>query len=127
VLLSWFVWLLLFGLGLVFFFSPFLDFFILSLVRNSSDCCPRFDLAHGSWEEAEQMAVLKLTTLWFLLLWQSPPRKVLGENSWASALQMALAEAKMKFWASRSSSRSLLLPGAVEVMHQLRALSVSPQ
>lgn len=93
-------------------FFSFLDFFILSLVRNISDCYPFFDLEHGSWEEAEQMAVLKLTTIWFLLLWQSLlPRKVLDENSWVPALRMAFIEMKMKFWESRSSSRSLLLPG----------------
>lgn len=126
MLLSWFVWFLLFGLGLCFlFFFSFLDFFILSLVRNISDCYPFFDLEHGSWEEAEQMAVLKLTTIWFLLLWQTLlPRKVLDENSWVSVLQMAFVEMKMKFWESRSSSRSLLPPGALEVMHRLRGFSL---
>lgn len=50
-------------------------------MRNINDCYPFFDLEHGSWKEAEQMAVLKLTTIWFLLLWQSLLlRKVLDEN-----------------------------------------------
>lgn len=70
----------------------------MSLVRNISDCYPFFDLEHGSWEEAEQMAVLKLTTIWFLLLWQSLlPRKVLDENSRVSVLQIAFVEMKIKF------------------------------
>lgn len=54
-------------------------------MRNIRDCSPGFDWEHGSWEEAEQMAGLKLTTIWFLLLWQFfLPRKVLEENSGAA-------------------------------------------